>query len=371
MHNAIISKATWLKSRPFLIGAFGLTGLTALYLTRLGLPDRLSAREVTAAGWVDSTVSGIAWARVPSALVAMVCVVLLYLLLRRWHSRRVGLMAGALFASTGWMLHTGRLAAPLILFTLVPLALFYLASWLSASKHSARCLVGTAVVYAVLLQIPGAIWFELASAVLLWPIFQRHLNVVKPYVPVVGCVIAAAGIGAVVIQLAMNPATITRWLGAHNGLPDPLQFLDQWAHSVTFLIRGPEAADLWLGHAPLLEAFSLGLFLLGVLVYIKVWRNLRIYMLISFGVIASLLIGLSGITGISYLLPVIFLIIGCGLSRLLQEWYKIFPRNPVARWIGTSLVAGAVALSCSYHLTAYFTAWQRTPATIQAFDREP
>lgn len=364
-----MSKAAWLKSGPFLIGAAGLLAVAGVYLYGLSRPAGISSRESTFLGGASDLLPSVATLRIPAALVAIVSVLLMYALLNRWHSRRVAYLGSALFATTGWMLHTGRLALPLIIYTFMPLALLYLVCWLSATRHPARGLVGTAAAFAILLQIPGAIWFELACLILLRRVLVRHVRAVRPYVIVLTGLIALAAIGAVAFRLIAQPATVTRWFGAHNGLPEPMQFLDQWAHSVTFMFRGPEASGLWLGHAPVLDVFSMAILLLGALLYLRRWRNLRVYLLGSFAVIATLLIGLSGTTGLSYLIPIVYLVIGTGLTRLLHEWYVIFPRNPVARWIGTSVVTAAVLLACTYHLSAYFIAWQRSPLTQQTFQQ--
>jgi uncharacterized protein (DUF58 family) len=66
-------------------------------------------------------------------------------------------------------------------------------------------------------------------------------------------------------------------------------------------------------------------------------------------------------------LPFMYLMTGEGIYFLLNEWRSVFPRNPIARFVGTLLVSVAVFGACSYHMNRYFLAWINAPETHQIY----
>jgi hypothetical protein len=80
-------------------------------------------------------------------------------------------------------------------------------------------------------------------------------------------------------------------------------------------------------------------------------------------VVLGILVALGGSVTIAALIPLMYLAIAAGTHYLLDQWLTIFPRNPVAKFVGVSLVSFVVAFSAFYHLRAYFVAWPQAPET--------
>jgi hypothetical protein len=69
-------------------------------------------------------------------------------------------------------------------------------------------------------------------------------------------------------------------------------------------------------------------------------------------------------------LPFLYLLIGEGISFMLTEWRSVFPRNPIARFVGTVLMSIAVLAACGYHLNRYFLAWMQAPETRAVYAKK-
>ena len=83
--------------------------------------------------------------------------------------------------------------------------------------------------------------------------------------------------------------------------------------------------------------------------------------------VGTLLIALGGAVSLSLLIPFIYILVAAGIGFMLDQWYKVFPRNAIAQGVGMGLIVLAVAASCWYGLRHYFVAWPNAPATQQVF----
>jgi hypothetical protein len=60
-------------------------------------------------------------------------------------------------------------------------------------------------------------------------------------------------------------------------------------------------------------------------------------------------------------------IAAAGISYLLDKWFEVFPRNPIARAIGWIALGLVVVLACSFHVTHYFIGWPHASATHEVY----
>ncbi len=79
-----------------------------------------------------------------------------------------------------------------------------------------------------------------------------------------------------------------------------------------------------------------------------------------------ILIGLGQVATLGLLIPVLYIVMANGIAYMLQSWFTVFPRNPVARTLGVVLLTIVVVVSCSYQLQRYFIAWPAAEATKPA-----
>ncbi|MBS0555230.1 MAG: hypothetical protein JSS47_22320 [Proteobacteria bacterium] len=141
-------------------------------------------------------------------------------------------------------------------------------------------------------------------------------------------------------------------------------FTDVFGH---LFIGGPRKPDLWLGKAPILDVFTLAMFLIGLYFYVSHWRSSRSKLLGSLFLAGAILVALGGPVSLSLLVPLLYIVAATGITYLVKEWLQVFPLNPIARNIGLALVAIAVMMACAYNLRAYFIAWPHNRPTAAVF----
>lgn len=286
-------------------------------------------------------------------------------LLRHWHDNTTAILGTLLFGLSAWFLHVARLGTPEVLqfgiFLLVAVGF-----WLRRTNHW-LALTACFVLVASLLYVPGMIWFIAVGLIWQWKtidaVFKKHLITVS---------IAALALLASLIPLGWsmykNHVLIKSWLGLPQTWPAPLEILDNITKVPYHLfVHNGANAETWLGTAPILDVFALSMFLLGVYLYLRYGKLLRTRVFIILGITLTALMAIGGSATFTVIMPFVYLVVAGGLAYLLGQWFKVFPRNPLARslgWIGISTLVG---LSCSYQLTHYFVGWPNVTATHETF----
>jgi hypothetical protein len=171
--------------------------------------------------------------------------------------------------------------------------------------------------------------------------------------------------------LVANPELIQTWLGVRPDLGTPLEIAKNIAKvPLSVLIRSDPNPVMTLGRLPFLDIGTTILGVLGAYWYVT-QRKLDRTKLIAGGlVLGTVLVGLMGIMTSTIVMPFVYLLAAGGITFLLQQWFTVFPRNPLARGVGIGLVVAVVLASSFYNTQRYFVAWPNTPATKQAFSQQ-
>jgi hypothetical protein len=308
--------------------------------------------------------------RLASAALALLCGAVFFLLVRRWHGARNASLATALFIPAGWLLHTGRFGAGLILLTLMVLGLAAMSAWISGSEPEKKGLVLSAygLTVALALLVPAGIWFTIAATLIVWPRLQEHFRESGTTARMIAAVLPALSLALVAVTLLRHPELYRQWLGLPAVLPDMITIGKQAIFSLSFLVvRGPFMPEAWLAHTPLLDVGSAALYMTGLLFYLKHRHNARVRLLAVFLLLGVGLVALHGAPALAYIVPVVYLVIATGLTYLLHQWLSVFPRNPLARSLALVLVGGIVLTIVGYHTQRYFAAWRHSPDTTAAY----
>jgi hypothetical protein len=307
--------------------------------------------------------------RLASVVFALIAVSLFFIATLRWHGWRTAWLTTILFASSGWLLHTGRIGVPNILWFLLPLVLISFSLWLEKTKRHALALFGAALIFGLALFVPAAIWFLLVCAVLGWPAIREHFSWLSKQEQITVGVILLVFVGVLTFSLFRSPDLLRPWLGLPHTLPSVKVALKTWVESFTLypFIRGPQNAEIWLGRTPIFDAFTSALTLIGAWFYARHLTNHRAQILLAFIALGTILTALNGAAGMNFLVPIAYLLAATGLTFTLHKWLRVFPRNPIARLAGVALIGLAITFAASYHLTEYFVAWPHNPNTTATF----
>ncbi len=312
--------------------------------------DNLAALRAVSAGW------------------AIMTILLFFSALRHWFTKRIAIIGCLLLATSTWFLVAARSTTPEIMQTGL-VALLAIGGWLRYSRARViPILVGVGLT-ALLCYIPGMIWFMLLAAV--WQ--RRTLRSSFDETPSVITLLAAGLLVILVAPLLYALIRSPQLIQTLFGLPTHLLSWQQLGRNaldvpLALFVRAPLNPSHWLGHVPLLDIFSNAMFALGLYSFFYRRQLDRAKVLTGIVLLVSILIALGGGITLTMLLPAVYIIIAAGVNLMLQQWLTVFPRNPLARGIGMSLMLLAVLLVSFYQLDRYYQAWQHAPQTKQTYN---
>lgn len=306
-----------------------------------------------------------------SAMVGTISAIAFYLLIRRWHSPRLAVFGTLLFATGSWFLHLARYGSTDILYVGI-IAVLLTGVWLQQSKRRRLMLAFVLVASTMYMYVPGMIWFILLTGI--WQA-KRLVNEMK-YVPWWYNTLVAIGAILLLFPLAWSvinhPGLLKPLLGLPENMPQLGDILQNLINIPTHIfVSGPKNPAVWLPGTSYLDIFSGIMLIIGI--YWSIFRLKLDRVRITYGVIllGSALIILGGPVSMALLIVPLYLLITAGMTFMLQQWYTVFPRNPIARTTGTLLLSIAVLVTVFYHINHYFIAWPNTPAVREAFSHKP
>lgn len=304
--------------------------------------------------------------RAVSGILAASMVVSGFFILKRWYSRRIAILGSMLLASSALTLHVGRLATPDATFMmLLPLGASVL--WMLSTRRRKLSLAILAVLIASSLYIPGFIWLLLALCT--WQRKNLWLAIKKtPW-----WLKAAGGLLILISALPLIVASIhsPQNLLIVAGLPTHILSIHQIGINIVripmqLFFRGPTDPARWLGQLPILDAFSTVMLILGIYSLRYHLNKPRFKLLAGTTIMLTILIILGGIP-LTALVPILYLLSAAGIAFMLQQWFTVFPRNPIARILATGLVSISVVSVMFYTSNQYFVAWPHSPQNVHVF----
>lgn len=305
--------------------------------------------------------------RLASVTIGWLTIVLYCILVYRWHGTRTAIIGTLLFGTSSGFLHSARLGTPQValfgFFVLVACGV-----WLR-EKKSGWAVFGGLLLSALLLYTPGMVWFLVLGLVWQLPTIDRAFKK-NPVAVITGSLFFLAALTPLIWHLYKHPKAISGWLCLPDTWSQPLHLLSNIVHvPLAIFIRQPnENPELWLGRLPVLSIFGSVVFLLGCYVYWRHAKLTRARILFGLGVFGAIIIGLSdGRIGLAVLTPFIYLVGAVGAGYLIDRWYAVFPRNPLARYLGLVIASIVLGSACFYNLRGYFTAWPQATTTRQVF----
>ncbi|MDB5186008.1 MAG: conserved rane protein of unknown function [Candidatus Saccharibacteria bacterium] len=309
--------------------------------------------------------------RTISAAFAVLSIFAFYLLVRTWHTNRIAAFTTVLYASSAWFLHTARVATPEILFTLFPI-LFLLWAWLLKQERRGLSFLLAAIACAFIVYIPGMVWFLLIGLVWQAKRIARELRNVSSWYVVLCWFVGIALISPLAYAAYQNPNVLRTIAGLPSEMPRIIDFGKNLVSTLSaFIYKGPNDPGMWLGRLPLLDVFTAAMAIVGIYAYRYRLKLDRTILTTGALILSVVLVALHGPVSIAILLPLMYLFAASGIAFMLQQWFTVFPRNPVAHYIGAGLMAVAIFATVFYHVNHYFIAWPNTPETRTTYNQQP
>lgn len=349
-------------SQPELLARIDASSLNRLLANPLFLPHKFLQYLLLSAG-----LNSPFWMRSVSALFGLVIVVVFYDIIRSWYSRRIAYMGSWLLVTSAWFLHLARLGTPTIMFC-TSIALLWVGMRLrSVTTPRVRTIFASIIALLTCVYVPGLVW---AILPMLW--WQRRL-IWREFAKIPRALVAVTWLGVglalapLVYGLVRTPSLVRSWLYLPQAWEPSVWLSNLWHIPSWMAFRGPDLPVYWLGRVPLFDVFSLVMLLLGAFV-LNYYRLLdRVRAIVAIICLSLILAVFNGWIALAIGLPLLFVVISAGVALFLQQWFTVFPRNPLARGFGIAIVSFVVLLAGAYNLRAYFVAWPRNIETRQEF----
>jgi len=380
--------------RPMAFMLISLFALNALYTYRLGtITPGLAQQEVQTinasksldaivdnpvnapyklALWGTSLVTNETFAlRLISVAASILVIVLFYRIAKHFFEKFYAMAGTFLFACSSVLMNNGRLAITNIML----LTLFVLiACGYGLRFHQKKALAWllTALAIGLAIYVPGMLIFILAGSIWQFKRIKSSLADVSPALLVSCFIIFAALIAPIVYSLVSDFSVAKDFVGLPVNFPSPLESLKAMASVPlgVFLIA-PENPVLRLGHQPTLDIFAFGMLIMGGYAFIKKHSLDRTRLLAGIGIISVIWVGLTANYEYTLvLLPFMFMLVTGGLYWFGNAWKKVFPNNPLAQGLATTLIIIGILFSATFQLRRYFVAWPNSPATKAAFSEQ-
>lgn len=307
--------------------------------------------------------------KLPSLVFAFIAGFGAVLLLRRWFRPNIAVLATIIMITTGQFLYVAQSGAGGIMYILWPVWLLLAATMITTSpKHARFWKILFFVVAPLSLYTPLSIYLVLAicSAGLLHP----HVRYVLKKMPtlhlvllIIMSLIIVAPLGYLMIK---NPGLGLTLLGKPASWPPDIMANLGKLSQQYLNFMSPQSGTLM---TPVLGLGSMALILLGVWQLFTIRYTARSYTLTAWLILLiPVLIINPTFTSVTFV-PLL-LVLASGLSYLLRSWYRLFPRNPYARFVGvvplTILVAGLVISG----LNRYYDGYRYDPVTAASFSHD-
>jgi hypothetical protein len=306
--------------------------------------------------------------RFPNTILGFISAACFGALIYMWHGQRTAVLATLMFCCSAWVLHASRLASFDVMYLFGITSLLLVHQLLYKFDENLFVWLLNFFLWGLLLTIPGFIWIVLVDIFFQreiladgWRYFElwwhRALSVVLLiiWLPLIGLYVK-------------HVAGLKVWLGLPTKFPGVLNLVKQFlAVFYHLFIRGPLYPNLWLGRSPALDVFTLALAIIGIYFYGTKLSSSRSRLLALMFIVSVILVSLGGPVSFVLLIPLMYVMAAMGLSYMIHNWLKVFPRNPIARYFGIGLISLAVIFSCVYNLRAYFVAWPNNPDAVSTF----
>ena len=309
--------------------------------------------------------------RLTSVIWALLFIYIFYLVIKKKFGPNIATILGLLLMTSAWVLHTSRTAVPDVLY-LSTILIFWFREYLKENRNLNKLFLVLVSMIVFYLYVPGMIWIGLIGILWQRKIIKELLSrLERKYILLIGFYGLLLSI-PLIFSIVHQPSNLLTIIGLPNSFPNLLKTLTNLLLlPYNILISMHQNSILWLGVAPLFDFFTSSLVLFGLYRYIREWPNNYIKIILVTILVASFLYALGGPVTITMLIGSLYLIAATGLSFLITKWFRVFPKNPIPRILGSLLIILAVFVAVIYNTRSYFVAWPDNSKTSQYYKNLP
>jgi len=306
--------------------------------------------------------------KLPSLILALVSVIALVFLLRRWFLQNIAVLTALIAITTGQFLFVAQDATPSILYIFWPITLLLLGTLVSRE-------IKPRIIWMLLFFIAAA--FSVYTPLGVYPLLAMvlaaflhpHLRHVIRRLPnwwlILGCIFAGIILTPLGYTVFHHPSTALSLLGVPPHWPNILTNVHTLRHQY-FTFWQPTTTTLM---TPVFGLGSVLLMCVGLYRLIHTRDTTQSYLLIIWVIcLIPVLIFNPSYTTVTFLPAV--LLLAFGLRQLISYWYRLFPRNPYARIAGLISLGVLVVTLVGSGLARYIEGYYYSPQIASTFSRD-
>lgn len=311
--------------------------------------------------------------RIPSIIIALATLLLLYQILKKWFGKPTALLSVALIATADWFLFATRLAnGGIELSFWFVVALFSLVKIIEHKNIYSLALV-TSLTTLLFIPFGPYLSISLTVGILTCRVIRDRVLEAPKIRRVLLVLIPLIGMGIFVYTIFQNPEFFKTILGIQADLPNVAQYVQN------VLVNGGSVVAILPATNPLngpsgvfiIRFFELTFVLFGLFMFWKTRIN-RLNLIVMASALTLLIAsGLSSDSPASSLLIVpCAIFMTAGLRYFIHRWQKTFPKNPYARLAAIVPILTLLLLTAILHQQIYFKLWphQTTTANVYSYD---
>jgi len=291
------------------------------------------------------------------------------LLLRRWFPANIAVLATAIMITTGQFLYIAQSGTASITYILWSVWLLLIATMITTSQQHKN--IWKFLLFIVIpLSLYTPMSFYLVIAIVSAGLLHPHVRYVIKKMPWQQLFVLLSISVVILLPLGYlifsKPSLGLTLLGAPDTWPPDLLANLKTIFYQYFDFVHPHSGNLM---TPVLDLGSMALIALGLWQLYTIRYTARSYTLTAWIIllIPILLIN-PALTSIMFV-PLLLLLAG-GLGYLLRAWYRPFPHNPYARFVGViplTILVGGLMTSGLYR---YFDGYRYDPETASSFNHD-
>ncbi len=306
--------------------------------------------------------------KLPALILGFVTAICMAILLRRWFSPGIAVLASILAIATGQFLFLAQNGATGILYLFWPTVLLLLGTLVAnRSKGHGLWKILAFIAAALSLYTPLSIYvlIAIASAVMIHPHLRHIIYRLPRYRIIIGGVIMAALLVPLALSIIQRPRIGLTLLGIPSEWPNLFEnvqtLLSQY---FSFMSLGNQSILL-----PVFGFASILLILYGLVRLIKTYATVQSHIILAWTVLL-LPVLLINPSFVSIMFVPQLLLLASGFEGVLRRWYRLFPMNPYARVVGLVPLIILVGSMVLFGLERYAYAYRYAPEIVQNFSRD-
>lgn len=306
--------------------------------------------------------------KLPALILALITAICMALLLRRWFSGGIAVLASLLVVTTGQFLFLAQSGSTGILYLFWPTLLLLFATLVAnrARFHGIwKLLLFTCAALSLYTPLSLYVLIAMGSAIFIHPHLRHIIRKLPKWRIAAGSTVAFTLLVPLIYNIIRDPSVGLSLLGIPASWPNiftNLQIL--FGQYFGFMTPGMDSVLL-----PIFGLASMLIILYGLVRLIKTYETVQSHIVLAW-IVLLLPVLIVNPTYVSIMFVPLLLLLASGLEGILRRWYKLFPKNPYARVTGLVPLVILVSSMVLFGLERYAYSYRYSPTTMHNFSRD-